>query len=198
LPDQVIHNEEDLLLLISQGDEAAFRIIYDQYRQKIYGYAFHITDSQLLADEVIQEVFLKVWLNRSTLIDVKNFNAWLHAIARNYVYDSLKAAARELQAKKAFGAEVSTETNEVENALTSKINEKLLNDALKELSPQQLQVYKLSREQGLKRRQIAQQLNISENTVKTHLANAMQIITTYLTRKDISLLLWTIVLKKFL
>lgn len=188
-------NNDQLLLRISEGDESAFRIIYDQYRPKIYSYAFHFTESTVLADEVIQETFLKVWLKRSTLKEVDNFSAWLYAIARNYMYDALKAAAKEMQLRKSL--ETAEPINETEDIFQNKLNEQLLREALDQLSPQQRQVYTLSRDHGLKRHQIAEQLNISENTVKTHMSQAIKHIAAFIQRRAVSTLLWTIVAEKY-
>ncbi|MBO9572173.1 MAG: RNA polymerase sigma factor [Chitinophagaceae bacterium] len=191
-----IYNNQELLQQISEGDEKAFRIIYDQYRGKIYTYAFHFTESTILADEVIQETFLKVWLKRKSLQEVENFSAWIYAIAKNYMYDALKAAAREMQLKRSLESNKFNERSDTEDALSDKLNTQLLQEALDQLSPQQRQVYILSREQGLKRQQIAEQMNISENTVKTHMSQALKHITAFIQKRAVSTLLWTMVLEK--
>jgi hypothetical protein len=63
----------ELLTRIATGDEEAFRQIYDQYRKRIYSYAYNLTESKDRAGEVVQEVFVKLWLNRARLPEISNF-----------------------------------------------------------------------------------------------------------------------------
>jgi RNA polymerase sigma-70 factor (family 1) len=148
---------------------------------------------KLMADEVVQEVFLKLWLNRKSLAQVNNFNAWLHTIARNNVFDTVKKAAREAQMLKNIGAIRPSASNNVDTFVFDKENEALLHQALEQLSPQQRQVFNLSRNQGMKYDEIAIELNISRNTVKTHLSNALHTIREHLNIKSDGVLLLCII-----
>ena len=87
-------SDQTLLAGISTGDEVAFRCLFDRYRGRIYTYALRLSENTSLADEVVQDVFLKVWLKRTDLPGVENFNAWLYAIARNRMFDMMKQQAR--------------------------------------------------------------------------------------------------------
>src|ERR1700760_4840103 len=88
-------NENELLARLSHGDESAFGTIFHHYRHKIYAYAFHLCRDPHQADELVQETFLKVWLNRDKVRHVLRFDNWLFTIARNQVFDMLKSTARE-------------------------------------------------------------------------------------------------------
>lgn len=183
-------NEIELLARIADGDEEAFRKVYDHYRKRIFSFSLHLTESSLLADEIVQEVFLKLWLYRKKLPEVQYFSTWLHTIAKNCVFDSLKRMARECTAKSALSDGTVTSANSVEEILLAKENEKLLGQAISKLSSQQQIIYKLSRQHGLKYNEIADRLNISPNTVKVHIANARKIISKYLhAHSDFGLLL---------
>lgn len=173
-------HEKELLSCIAAGDESAFRKIYDSYRPKIYAYALHLTEHESLADDIIQDVFLKVWINRHSLVNITNFNAWLYAIARNHIADAMKAIAKERISHKQWGRIIPMGSNHVEEAMADKENQYLLQQALSKLSPQQRLIYHLTRDAGAKHAEIAGQLNISRNTVKTHLVHALRSIRTYL------------------
>ena len=173
-------HEKELLSCIAAGDESAFRKIYDSYRPKIYAYALHLTEHESLADDIIQDVFLKVWINRHSLVNITNFNAWLYAIARNHIADAMKAIAKERISHKQWGRIIPMGSNHVEEAMADKENQYLLQQALSKLSPQQRLIYNLTRDAGAKHAEIAGQLNISRNTVKTHLVHALKSIRTYL------------------
>ena len=173
-------HEKELLSCIAAGDESAFRKIYDSYRPKIYAYALHLTEHESLADDIIQDVFLKVWINRHSLVNITNFNAWLYAVARNHIADAMKAIAKERTSHKQWGRIIPMTSNHVEEAMADKENQYLLQQALSKLSPQQRLIYNLTRDAGAKHAEIAGQLNISRNTVKTHLVHALRSIRTYL------------------
>lgn len=175
-----IQTEKELLLQLSKGNEFAFREIYNIYHNKIVSFAFLLTESPYLAEEIVQEVFMKLWINRRKLDEVANFNAWLHTIAKNLVADAMKKIAREkLTKKKAIIYTETVENNDPSSYITFREKELLLENAINRLSPQQQMVYKLSREQGLPNKDIAIKLHISNKTVKNHLTNSMHIIREY-------------------
>ena len=167
-------NETDLLTLVAEGDEKAFGILYHHYRPKIYSYAFHLFRNTALADELVQEVFLKVWLRRDKLPHILKFESWVFIIARNQVFDTLKLLAKETAARKQMAHLLDPEANLVEDHVLTKENETRLQHALDHLSPQQKLIFTLSRNEGMKHEEIASQLNISRNTVKTHLVHALK------------------------
>lgn len=169
-------NENDLLALVAEGDEPAFGTIFHHYRNKIYSYAFHLFGDEAMADELIQDVFLKVWLNREKLPGIRHFESWLFIIARNQVFDSLKQMAREASARKQMADLLDTNSNTVEDQVLTRENERRLQNALDQLSPQQKLIFTLSRTRGMKHEEIATELNISRNTVKTHLVHALRSI----------------------
>jgi len=167
-------NETDLLALVAEGNEKAFGILFHHYRPRIYAYAFHLFRNISLADELVQDVFLKVWLNRDKLPHILKFESWVFIIARNQVFDTLKLLAREASALKQMASLLEPEANLVEDHVLTKENEVRLQHALDHLSPQQKLIFTLSRNQGMKHEEIASRLNISRNTVKTHLVHALK------------------------
>lgn len=193
IPDTVktllLPNETDLLALVANGDEKAFAALFHHYRPKIYSYAFHLFRNIGLADELVQEVFLKVWLNRDKLPHILKFESWVFIITRNQVFDTLKQLAREAAARKQMAHFLDPEADLVEDHVITKENEARLQNALNHLSPQQKLIFTLSRQEGMKHEEIATQLNISRNTVKTHLVHALKTLKDLLYFSDTALLL---------
>lgn len=183
------HEERVLLNQIADDDEHSFRVIFDHYRPKIYNYALHLTESETLADEVIQEVFMKLWLNRKKLESVEKFNAWLHAIARNAAFDAFKQIALQKNGTAKLIDITPVSVSDTDNWLLDKENTKWLNNALEQLTPSQKQIYILSRRHGMKAAQIAKELNIAENTVKKHLVNSLHTLRTYIKKHDMIMLI---------
>lgn len=173
-------NEKELLSRIAGGDENAFRAIYDNYRKKIYAYTIRLTESEAIADDIIQDVFMKVWLNRQSLESIDNFNAWLHTVARNHIADAMKIIAKARVSHQQWAQKTATGINTVEETLADKENQQLLQQALNRLSPQQQLIYHLTRHEGTKHAEIAGKLQISRNTVKTHMVHAIRSIKNYL------------------
>lgn len=193
IPDTVktllLPNETDLLALVANGDEKAFATLFHHYRPKIYSYAFHLFRNIGLADELVQEVFLKVWLNRNKLPHILKFESWIFIITRNQVFDTLKQMAREAAARKQMAHFLDPEADLVEDHVLTKENEARLQNALNHLSPQQKLIFTLSRQEGMKHEEIATQLNISRNTVKTHLVHALKTLKDILYLSESAMLL---------
>jgi RNA polymerase sigma factor (sigma-70 family) len=87
--------EHSLLVLIAEGNEKAFRMLFKNHRAKLFNYIFKLTKSRVAAEEIVMDVFLKLWEGRSLLSELDNFNAFLFAIARNKAYDFLRKAYKD-------------------------------------------------------------------------------------------------------
>ena len=83
-------NEEILVQDLNNGCEKAFDILYKSYREQVYRRVFGFIKSHEIAEEILQDVFVKVWINRRTLDPNKSFSAFIHTIAKNTVYDYLR------------------------------------------------------------------------------------------------------------
>ena len=81
-----LHNEKALLNLVAQGDESVFRIVFDHYRDAIYAFALKVIRHESIAEEIVQDVFVKIWINRTGLSDIRNFADFLYIIARNHTF----------------------------------------------------------------------------------------------------------------
>jgi RNA polymerase sigma-70 factor (ECF subfamily) len=174
-----LHNEKELLQLISGGDENAFGAVFDHYRNKIYGVALKLTHSTTVAEEIVEDVFLKIWIRRASLNEIENFSAYLFTIARNETYKILKQIAKNYKIVLLSENNESLVHNNTEDYLINKEFTSLLQKAIDRLPHQQKQVYKLMKEEDLKRGEVAELLHLQPETVKFHLAQAMKNIRTY-------------------
>ena len=91
------YSEENILALIVQGDEVAFTKFFTLHRNRIYSIAFKITHSTTAAEEIVQDVFLKIWLRKDRLIEIQNFSAYLFVVTRNTVYKALNRIAKNYE-----------------------------------------------------------------------------------------------------
>ena len=132
----------------------------------------------MLAEEALQEIFMKVWINRAKVAKVKDAEAWLFILTRNYLIGSLEKWARNKAAEKSW---LTTQIpHEGDDPSIYAHHQKILSLAINTLSPQQRAIFRLSKEEQLSHRQIGERLSLSPLTVKTHLQRAMQQIRKYL------------------
>jgi RNA polymerase sigma-70 factor (family 1) len=178
-----LHNEKELLMEIASGDERAFRSLFDHYRRKVYFVAWRLLQAEGEAEDVLQEVFTKVWVNREKLAEVDSFKAYLNTLLRNHIYNCLRKKANEenflletLKDGRAPGdaAHHRAELNELHL---------LLQQAVNTLPPQQKKVFQLGRLEGRKHEEIAEELGISRETVKKHMMAALQAVKDFLRRR---------------
>ena len=170
---QVLQNELELLNLISNGDEIAFRKIFNHYSNRLYSYALRITDNGELAEEIVMDTFMKIWCNRQELISVNNFDSYLFTIVRHHAFNAIKRRAHESLIINQL-SQIKTEYEDcTEDTVVYNDYQHMLIKAVNQLPPQQRLVYSLSRDEGLKYDEIADQLNLSKNTVKAHLKKAL-------------------------
>lgn len=182
-------NENLVLSKISHGDQLAFRVIFDLYRKKVYSYALKMIKSATQAEDIVHDVFLKIWL-QPNLGEIQNFEAYLKTITRNHTLKMLRRQQLELKTSYDFKKTWTEAHNETEESLLLNDSSNILKKGIDLLPPQQKLVYYLCREQGLKYEDAASQLSISPFTVKTHMQHALRFLRGYLSKHtDIALIL---------
>ena len=162
--------------------DAAFKRLFDSYKNRVYGYVLAIAHSPYAAEEITQEIFIKLWLCRDILHEVENLDGYIFTIARNRTLNHLRKAAYDTRLLRELQELVKPEHNNVEERAAASEYDRLVRDAILLLSPQRRLVYQLSRDGGLNHEEIAEQLHLSRNTVKNHLVEALRFIRNYLGR----------------
>ena len=174
MPEKLPYNEITLLQQVSEGDEFAFRQLFEAYRDKLYTYILKITESRETAEDTVHDVFLKLWTSREKLPEIQNLSAYLYRMAHNHAYNGLRRMAKHTLIVAELTRDATAyESNDPDDILVRKEIQQFIHDAVNKLTPQQQQVYKMSREEGLKHEEIAQRLNISIFTVKKHMGDAL-------------------------
>jgi RNA polymerase sigma-70 factor (family 1) len=183
------NDEKVLLHQISTGDAKAFGIIFHRYSPKIYAYALKIVKSGTLAEEIAQEVFVKIWNLEEQLTAIENLDAYLRVLTRNHTLKVLRRIALEVKTSKMMARDYQENHNDTEEYIIFKDSEKILNQGIEKLPAQQKLVYSLCHQEGLKYEEVAERLNISKLTVKTHMQHALRFLRNYVsTHTDIAVL----------
>ena len=178
-------DDSSLIRSLRQGDLVAFDTLFYRYERRLYGFCLKWLRSPEEAEEVVQEVFLRVWTTRHSLREDQLFNAYLIRIAKNLIFNQLKKkvhqhAYEHYQQRHQAIAHRTTE-EDVDFALLSQT----VQQATEQFSPRRRQIFHLSRVRGQTNQQIAQQLNISVSTVENHLNAALKLLRQYLTHQDL-------------
>lgn len=170
---------DNLLGRIVKGDENAFRQLFDTYSGKVYAFALKLTHSETLAEEIVQDIFLKVWLNRQALSTIIYFPSYLYSITKNHAFNVLKRLTLEANIKAAISLELTEIQHETEGRIVFNEYQRILNEAIEKLPSQQRKVYTLCQLEGLTYEEAATLLNLSRLTVKTHMQHALCFIRGY-------------------
>lgn len=168
------YSEKELLLQIAEGDETAFTRIFHQYHHQLGQHIFRLTESREMAEDITQDVFTKIWMIRESLAEVEHFRTWLYTISKNQALNALRQQARQRVRQQAFDA---TQPLAGDQELYDSVLLGIADQAIADLPPQQKKVYLLSRHEGMKYSEIAREMNISHETVKSYMKLALASIT---------------------
>lgn len=166
--------ESGLMTLLANDSEHAFKLLYDRYSNRIYKLSIRYLKSPVLAQEVVQDVFLKLWFERKNMKIDMPVEAWLITVAKNKLINQFKKLTREWNRCRSYHAEISTNKSDAEAKLMNAEFKKQLNFMINRLPQMQKKVYHFAKEEELSYGEIAARLNISPFTVKTHMARALE------------------------
>lgn len=191
MDNSLLHNEKELLREIAEDDQAAFKVIFDYYQGKLFSAAIDLTHSFVVAEELVQDVFLKIWLKRKELPSINSFSSYLFTMLRNEAYDWLTKRARQRTLLKQMEPGSISSIDEKDDFLREQEFAALLQQALAQLPVQQREVFRLMRLEGFTREQTAITLGIDPNTVKTHMSRALKNIRAWcIAHKELYLLVF--------
>jgi RNA polymerase sigma factor (sigma-70 family) len=170
-------NEKSILQKVATGNETAFKQLFFQWQPFLSSHIYRITESKELTEEIVQDIFLKIWLTREVLENIDNFKAYIVVVSRNQALNALRQLTTKGRQHKAWEKE---QRNPDQATEPSSFYYSLIDEAIDHLSSRQREIYLLHRHQRLTYQQIAARLNVSRETVKTHLQQAITNITKYI------------------
>jgi len=183
-------NDINLLFGIAQKREDAFRTIYEKYSRKVYSFAYTILQESSLAEEVMQETMLKLWLMGESVTKIENLNAYLRITSRNICYNLLKRQQMEQKIKNTIFQDWNEASSDMEDTIIYKDSKSLLDRAIAALPYYCKRVYILCYQDGLSYKEAAEELNISPHSVKTYMKRALSSIRKYLNARTILFIFW--------
>ena len=175
-----LHNEQELLQRIAAGDEAAFTTVVDGYWNKIFSVALTYIKIPALAEDAVQEIFLKLWKNREKLRNVISLDNYLFIVIRNEVFSAMRKKGPQYPVGSYLESTLEEKAPLAAQALEAKQLQELIKTAIDLLPDRRKEALKLSREQGLSYDEIAERMGLSKNTVKIHMVKALNFLRAYI------------------
>jgi RNA polymerase sigma-70 factor (family 1) len=167
-----LYDEKALLQKMAEGDEKAFEEIYKQYRDHLYNFTLKFVKSPELADDLTQEVFIRVWEHHRNMIKIESFRGYLFSMCRNHTLNFLNKASRENAAKGEMLRHYKKDQPSADDKLLSEEYRQFIKNTLDSLSPQTREIFRLCREEHRSYDEVAALLGISRNAVKKHMVRS--------------------------
>jgi RNA polymerase sigma-70 factor (family 1) len=185
LAEQPIHSDKELIRKLKKGDIEAFNQIFYTYSSKLYHFAYGYLKSREDAEEMVQEIFSKIWDKRADIKEEYEFRSYLFSIAFNYVKKHFRSKALINKY-----AEFATTNNPESEQIHEDVNYaslKIRVDQLVEQMPEKRKsVFLKSRVEGKNSKEIAVEMNISSSTVENHLNQALRFLRLHLKDENLA------------
>jgi RNA polymerase sigma-70 factor (ECF subfamily) len=174
----------------------AFDAIYNKYCHKLHEFVLAYLKRKEDAEEIVQEVFIKIWNSRSKIDIYASFESFLFTIAYNATISLLRKKLSEAKSREYLKSlqQIDVAEQVIDEIKYDELNQKV-QSLLNQLTPRQRQVFRLSREEGLTHKEIARELRISESTVNNHLVTTLKYLKSHI---DSSLMINILFLSLFL
>ncbi|WEK20563.1 MAG: RNA polymerase sigma-70 factor [Candidatus Pedobacter colombiensis] len=180
-------DERLLLKQIAEGDEDAFAVLFYRYLPILQPFAIKFTKSAAAAEEIIQDTFLRVWLNREKLESIENVKAWLYKYASNECLNYLRKELKQAKAIDSLGIDHPVVSNDTVDKINLNDINCLVAEAVEKLPGQRKKIYQMSRAEGMNIPEIAEALNLSPNTIKNALVISLKTIREHLNKNGVAL-----------
>jgi RNA polymerase sigma-70 factor (ECF subfamily) len=182
-------NLKFLIHQLNQGSEQAFTLLYDKYSKQLYRNILRLVKDEDIAQELLQDLFLKIWVNRWNINPDKSFKSYLYKIAENLVYTYFGKIAKDNRLIAKLVISYVDFDNNAEEAIIYQENHDLLKKAITSLSPQRKQVFTLCKLEGRSYEEVSKELGISASTIRDHIVKANKAVKQYfLLNQDVAVL----------
>ncbi|WP_443939211.1 RNA polymerase sigma factor [Pedobacter sp. MW01-1-1] len=162
-----------LLILIKKDDRRAFAQLFDRYHDLVYTQLYNKLRDQAEANDIVQDVFLKLWSSRKEL-DVQNLPAYLYTIARNQLFSLLRHKAVVDAYTNSYENFVQNGSIQADYLIREKQLREIIQKEIEALPPRMREVFKKSREEHMTNREIAMEFQLSEHTVADQIKKALR------------------------
>lgn len=170
------HTDIDLVKRLQENEEEALTIIYNKYWEVMYLAAYNLVKDRSVCEDIVQEVFISLWQRREKIQIKVSLKSYLYTSTVYKVYDHFNKNKKMIKDELFDGFENKIENSNPETKLMHQELITYLDTIVESLPDKCKEVYKLSRENMLSNKEIAEQLNISQRTVEGHISKALKIL----------------------
>ena len=191
--------DTELAILLTLNDEAAFSELYVRYKDKLYYFCLHLLKSKEEANDIVQEIFIRIWESRNFINSDLSFSSFLYTMARNRILNYFRDIDIDEKVKEILATQKVTEEEAIDSKIIYTEYQVILQNAISQLPPQRRKIFNMSRIESMSHKEIAAELGISVNTVQEHISEALKFIKAYFSKHadmSISLLLAAFILYK--
>jgi len=161
---------------LRNGSYKDFTWLYDKYAPRLFAFIVSLSHSKTIAADIVQESFIKIWINRKFVDSNQSFKSYLFTIARNQLLNELRKEIN--QTTPLHEIELSRNENISENDIEKELSliefRNILEAAKRKLTPRQRELFELNKEQGLTIAEISTQTSISEQSIRNQLSMALR------------------------
>ncbi len=185
-----INTEKLLIKELTEGNNKAFRKLFDYYRNDLYKFSLSMVCSKDYAEEIVQDVFMKVWIKRESLNPEMSFKSYLFTITRNKNIKFLKKAANDRKLREEIFYKKQKFANSIDIYVRESELEFLKQEALDKLSPRRREIFEMARNENKSYEEIAAELGISISTVRNQMSKSLEILRDFILKnKEIGIVL---------
>lgn len=174
-----------MVLRLIDGDEDAFCELYASYKNRLIYFAMRFLKSREYAEDVFQDAFTIIWQGRRFINPDASFSSYLYTIVRNRILNQLRDLDNQDRLKEQILAHAVDYTEETKQQIMADDLRHLIACAMQQLTARQREIFKMSREEQMSHREIADALGISVNTVQEHISTSLRILRMYLEKHKV-------------
>jgi RNA polymerase sigma-70 factor, ECF subfamily len=167
---------EELLGRLKNNDKSALDEIFNYYYPRLFSFSKRILKIEDEIDDILQDVFLKIWLNRNKISNPETFNAFIFTITKNALLNLIRSNINNQAFKEEFSRRIISSEYVTQNEIEFKEIKTAIDQIVSKLPEKRQKVFLLSRNDGLSNNEIAQKLNISEKTVEDHITHSIRLL----------------------
>ena len=188
----LLQEEKEIINQLHDGNVHAFELIYLIYSPRLYSRLLKLVKSESAAQEILQDVFVKLWEHRNSLDPEKSFRSFLYKIAENKAHDFFRKAARDKTLETQLIRQSTVIYTSIEKYKSNEDDLATLQKAIEDLPPQRQQVFRLCKIEGKSYKEVGELLDISVSTISDHIVKGTKFVREYFSRHTPALVFFSL------
>jgi RNA polymerase sigma-70 factor (ECF subfamily) len=190
----LLQDEKEIINQLQKGNVHAFEMLYLIYSPRLYGRLLKLVKSDIHAQEILQDVFVKIWEQRGNLNPEKSFRSFLYKIAENKAHDFFRKTARDKSLETQLIRQSTSNYSVIEKYKSNEDDLSTLQKAIEDLPPQRKQVFRLCKLEGKSYKEVSELLDISVSTISDHIVKGTKSVREYFSKHTPALVIFSLVI----